>query len=259
MDETELKIEHPTPELKIIEKSPEPTAPTPEPVTAPTPEPIIPAPSIDPQAPISETLQLAQELPQEPPQEVSEETPKKKSSKLSIILTCAISGAVLVAGIIAIFVVLSGKAAPTPTATTTTTEVPTANDAEIEKEDMQIIEDIKAMAVALAQFQNNNDGKVPGNWDTFYRKYAPELGKKYTYKTCDFYADSECINISDLTWAEHKYTVIIASNSSCRKNYLVKQEYGIRRLTFYTVLQAKHGERPAYVCASNEAWKNPND
>ena len=189
---------------------------------------------------------------------------KLNLSKKSIILISAISGAIILAAISVLFFVTSNKPAPSPTdtntnepttTTTTTTTSPEPTEEPYIQEDTQISEEMKTLVVALTQFQNNNRGKVPANWDTFFENYAQELGQKYKYKTCDF-MNFDCKNISELTWEEDAGTVYIASNSSCKSSYIVRQEDSVRRITFYTVLHAKHSGRPAYFCASNETWYN---
>ncbi len=242
MDETELKIDHSAPS----EPAPQPV-PTPEPT--PTSEPIpAPEPTPEPQP----TLEPAKK-------------PSKKMSKKTIILIGAISGVILLATAVILFFVFSNK--PTPTTTTTSgtmteTETKTTTDEpqqptrdEIEKENEQIKADMTAMVTALGEFQNNNDGKIPANWDTFFKNYAEDLGKKYKYTLCDFLSFN-CKNIGEITWDEDKYLVHIATDSSCKRGSVVKQEDSVRRVTFYTALRKIAGNDLGYYCASNQTWYN---
>jgi hypothetical protein len=261
MDETELKIEHEAPKLKLDEKTPEPVAPVEEPVEVPAPEPLIPEPTLTVEAPKTEEPKV-EEIVEEKTEEKKPEKEKKKLSKKTIFLASVISGVVLIAGIITFLFIFSNKPAPTTTTTTGTTETITTTTtttspepSQTEAEDAAITNDMNNLVVALTQFQTNNEGKVPANWDSFFEKYAPEINKKYKHdkEPCDF-MNFGCKNIADLTWDEDKYYIHIAYNSACKKNHLMRQESGIRRITFYTALQERHNNLPAYTCASNEAW-----
>ena len=261
MDETELKIEHEAPKLKLVEETPEPVTPAPEPVETPTPEPLIPEPTLAVEEPTPATNEPSPVAEEPKSEEEKTKSEKKKPSKKSVILAGIISGVVLLAGATTLFFIFSNVPAPTPTTTTTTTETPTTTTttspepSQTETEDAAITEDMNNLVIALTQFQANNEGKVPANWDSFFEKYAPEINQKYKHATeaCDF-MNFGCKNIADLTWEEDKYYVRIAYNSACKKNHLMRQESGVRRITFYTALQERHNGLPAYTCASNEAW-----
>ena len=174
-------------------------------------------------------------------------------NKKKQIIVIAISAILLLAIGVGVFFVLTNNnqtdSQPTAVDSSSKTEEPSKYDELKDAENQQIKKDLEEMRTALLAFQNNNDGKIPGNWTTYFNRYAPELGKKYTHTVCD-YMNFECKSMSDLSWDEDKYIVYIATNAECKSGYILKQTSEKRHIAFYTALQ-KNGNNTPYACSSN--------
>ena len=251
------------------------------PAPKPWEEPV--APPIEEPAPtVPVEPQPVTPVPETPTPEVPSEKPKK-DNKLVVIL---LSVVVLIAVIVGVIVVITDNnakksSAPTNTTTTTTTTSHSGgnddddedeDDANAQKINTEIDADVAHVVTALSQYQANNRGAIPtivinnGNeganetktWDYFIANYVDsqnsdgteKFSETYQIEVCNFY-EGTCKKPSDLTWAQDKYVINIATKASCSVTGEVEMNEGTRHVAVYAIKKPYSTMTNKYICKNN--------
>ena len=84
------------------------------------------------------------------------------------------------------------------------------------------------------------------------RDYDPEDNFVETYKieVCDFY-EGTCKKPADLTWAQDKYVIYIATKSTCSTTGEAQMSDGNRHVAVYSIKKPYSNMTQSYFCANN--------
>ncbi len=230
-----------------------------EPAPVPTEQPLVPTP--EPTAPT--------EVP-------------KKNNKTMLILVAVL---VVVAIIIGAFFLLANNETKTQTSTTTTTttaaivdndeDEPEQNENDIAAQSIntEISSDLSFVITSLNNYQSNNRGAIPTieivnnesdaknvkSWQYFIENYldynatvdgGEKFSETYTIKVCNYF-EGTCPKLADLSWAQNKYAIYIATKATCSKTGEVEMSESQRSVAVISVKKPYSNMTNKYYCLGN--------
>ena len=181
---------------------------------------------------------------------------KAKKQKKSIIIVIVLL--FLLVGGAAVFLLLSKK--DESVKTTTSPKMPEV-DAEMEARNEQRKNDLDELGAAVRKYQEDAGGMLPGRekdtWNKLIAKYVKDGvikdsadGAEYKFgKTCGL-VESDCIDISSLSWEENKhqfYVMYYADCSGDTKDNVVVSTAKKRHVAIFAPI-----EDGKFICATND-------
>ena len=188
--------------------------------------------------------------------------PEKKGLPKQAIIGIAV-GAVALIAIIVVVVINLMKPAELPKRTSYIDDPDSEYDEEMEERNEKRKNDLVVLGEAVKKYQAQDgvDGQLPGyensSWNLVISQYTPDGevrdgadGELYKMgKVCKF-SETNCMDISSLSWEKNKHEIYVMYNADCKGNTKENVIVSSTRKRHAAIFAVVEGDQ--FICATND-------